>query len=230
MRRLSTKTNVVTPDADFEFGRIQDENGSGNGTPVIELLYGDMHQFFEKLITDGGITANGLPEGTTNGYQLNDALNAVIAAADALVTTAFQAADAAVTSAFQAADASLQSNLEGQIAALGTAQALTFTPLSILNSWNASVSVALGTDGLVRLSGIINSATPPGGSAIVAQIPVGFRPASLRQEIVRGVSVGDPDAQVQVQIGTDGNIILSPFNPGTVYQTRRWLITFDPTV
>lgn len=55
-------------------GRIIDDNGTGNGTPVNEFLYGDKHQFFEKLMDLAGITPNGQPENETNGYQLVDAL------------------------------------------------------------------------------------------------------------------------------------------------------------
>jgi hypothetical protein len=70
MRRLVNKTNVTPPSAHFSFGRIKDDDGTGNGTPVDEDVYGDMHQFFEKLMTEGGITANELPDGDYNGFQL----------------------------------------------------------------------------------------------------------------------------------------------------------------
>ncbi len=55
-------------------GRIIDDNGTGNGTPVNEFLYGDKHQFFEKLMALAVISPNGYPENETNGYQLIDAL------------------------------------------------------------------------------------------------------------------------------------------------------------
>jgi len=78
MRPLRNKTNVVPPDSDYTFGRIKDNPGDFTGTPVNELLYGDMHQFFEKLMLDSGLAANGLPENAYSGFQLNQALQAVI--------------------------------------------------------------------------------------------------------------------------------------------------------
>lgn len=74
-RDLELKTNVVPPSGDYPDGRIQNDDGSGNGTPVTEAVYGDFHQFFAKLLRDAGIAANNLPDNTTNEFQLNDALN-----------------------------------------------------------------------------------------------------------------------------------------------------------
>jgi len=54
-------------------GRIRDNNGSGNGTPVNRLLYSDLHEFFAKLMRLAGIVYNGLPDNESNGYQLVEA-------------------------------------------------------------------------------------------------------------------------------------------------------------
>jgi len=78
MRLLATKTNVNAPDSDYPFGRIRNNPGNGTGTPVNELLYGDMHQFFEKLMDAAGITANGLPDNDYSGFQLFEALDTYI--------------------------------------------------------------------------------------------------------------------------------------------------------
>ena len=78
-RKLSNKTNVQAPDSTYPYGRIQNDSGAGDGTPVDEVVYGDFHQFFEKLMAEGNITANGLPDNATNGFQLwNAAYNAFI--------------------------------------------------------------------------------------------------------------------------------------------------------
>lgn len=45
-----------------------------SGTPVNVLTNGDVQIFFDKLLRICGITANGLPDNETNGYQLVDAL------------------------------------------------------------------------------------------------------------------------------------------------------------
>lgn len=77
-RLLADKKNVQAPDSDFPFGRIKDNDGSNNGTPVDEDVYGDFHQFFEKLMSAAGITANKLPDNDYSGFQLFEALEAVI--------------------------------------------------------------------------------------------------------------------------------------------------------
>ncbi len=74
MRSLQSKIRVSPPDGDFIFGRIKDRTSSNRGTPVNEELYGDFHQFFEKLMSSGDITANGLPDCEYTGFQLFQAL------------------------------------------------------------------------------------------------------------------------------------------------------------
>lgn len=58
-------------------GRIKDNTGSGDGTPVNRLIYGDLHEFFAKLMRLAAITYNGFPDNETNGYQLVDAVAAL---------------------------------------------------------------------------------------------------------------------------------------------------------
>ena len=53
---------------------IKDNLGAGDGTPVDVAVYGDLHQFMRKLLTDANITPNGLADNVTNGYQYSDAL------------------------------------------------------------------------------------------------------------------------------------------------------------
>jgi hypothetical protein len=72
--KLEDKTNVVAPNATYPYGKIRDNSGSSNGTPVNEQVYGDFHQFFAKMLAESGITANGLPDNQTNGFQYFEAL------------------------------------------------------------------------------------------------------------------------------------------------------------
>lgn len=58
-------------------GRIQDDDGSGNGTPVNESVYGDIHQFFAKAMSLYGIIYSNFPDNEINGYQLIDAVRAL---------------------------------------------------------------------------------------------------------------------------------------------------------
>lgn len=74
MISLIDKPNTEAPSADFPFGNIKDKVGSNPGTPVNKLVYADMHQFFEKLMFESGVTPNGLPESDYAGFQLMTAL------------------------------------------------------------------------------------------------------------------------------------------------------------
>lgn len=83
---LSTKTNVEAPSVDYPYGSIKDNTGLNDGTPVNRAVYTDMHQFFQRLLDQAGITANGLPDNATNTYQLFLALIANIRATFATET------------------------------------------------------------------------------------------------------------------------------------------------
>jgi hypothetical protein len=78
MRSLQSKPNVVAPGGSYPYGKIKDRSGATAGTPVNEQVYGDIHQFFERLMAKSGITPNNLPENSTNGFQLFEALQRII--------------------------------------------------------------------------------------------------------------------------------------------------------
>lgn len=61
----------------FPNGRIKDNSGIGDGTPVNRLLYSDLHEVWAKLMRNAKILYNGLPDNEANGYQLLDALKAL---------------------------------------------------------------------------------------------------------------------------------------------------------
>lgn len=78
MRKLSTNPNVDNSDlVNYPDGRIKNNDGSGNGTPVNERVYGDIHQTIAKLMRLYGIIPNDLPDNETNGFQIVDALIAL---------------------------------------------------------------------------------------------------------------------------------------------------------
>lgn len=55
-------------------GRLKNNTGSGNGTPINEEVYGDIHETLAKLMRLYGISYNNLPDNETNGYQIVEAL------------------------------------------------------------------------------------------------------------------------------------------------------------
>lgn len=78
MRILSSNPNVDNSDiANYPDGRVKDNTGSGDGTPVNERVYGDLHSNISKLLRLYGITPNDLPDNETNGYQIIDGLRAL---------------------------------------------------------------------------------------------------------------------------------------------------------
>lgn len=78
MRALSSIANTVAPSVDYPNGRIRNKNLAAippeQGTPIIEELYGDMVQFFQKMLQISGLIANGNPDNETNDYQTIQAL------------------------------------------------------------------------------------------------------------------------------------------------------------
>jgi len=74
-RNKATLQNIdLSNPSDYLNGRIKDNTGSGDGTPVNERVYGDFHQLVAKLMNLSGLAFNNLPENETNGYQFIDSL------------------------------------------------------------------------------------------------------------------------------------------------------------
>lgn len=76
--KLQNKPNTIQPgeDADYPYGDIRDEDKAQGipGTPAKRSVVGDIYQFFERLMDQAGITANGLRENAANGWQYVEAL------------------------------------------------------------------------------------------------------------------------------------------------------------
>jgi hypothetical protein len=75
MRILSNISNVEAPDSDYPKGRIRNKNliSGESGTPVVEEVYGDIIQFFQRIAELVEVTENDLPDNVTNGHQLIEA-------------------------------------------------------------------------------------------------------------------------------------------------------------
>ena len=78
MRIFINNPNVDNTDPDnYPGGRVKDDQGSNNGTPVDQRVYDDFHQMRMKLARRYGIIENDLPDNETNGYQFIDGLKAL---------------------------------------------------------------------------------------------------------------------------------------------------------
>jgi len=72
---LNANGNVDNSDlVNYPDGRVRDNDGTNNGTPVNRSVYGDLHSNISKLMRLYAITPSGLPDNETNGYQLIEAL------------------------------------------------------------------------------------------------------------------------------------------------------------
>ena len=77
-RNKATLQNIDLSDpSNYLNGRIKDNTGSGDGTPVNERVYGDIHQLVAKLMNLAGLSFNLLPENEANGYQLIESLRSL---------------------------------------------------------------------------------------------------------------------------------------------------------
>lgn len=77
MRKLANQINVNNSDPNFPFGRIRNNTGTGNGTPVNESVYGDIHVNIAKKMALYGIEGNDLPDNEVYGYQIIEAERAL---------------------------------------------------------------------------------------------------------------------------------------------------------
>lgn len=73
MKLLQNKPNVDAPDATYAQGSMRDDSGSGDGTNGDTEFMTDYVQTWEKIFAESGLTANGLPDNDSNGYQLYQA-------------------------------------------------------------------------------------------------------------------------------------------------------------
>ena len=78
MRNKGNLVNIDNSDlSNYPNGRVKNNDGSGNGTPVNEITKGDQFEFFDKAMRLYGIDHNNLPDNETNGYQTIEAIVAL---------------------------------------------------------------------------------------------------------------------------------------------------------
>ena len=78
-----------------------------NGTPINVLTNGDVQMVFDKLMRIAGLTANGLPDNETNGYQLIEAIQKAARPYDSYVVALTQSGTSAPTAVI------MENNLSG---------------------------------------------------------------------------------------------------------------------
>lgn len=77
MRNKANVINTIPPTTDYPFGRIKDDTGVNDGTPIVEENNGDIQETVTGFMQRAKITPNNLPDNVTNGYQIMDAIREV---------------------------------------------------------------------------------------------------------------------------------------------------------
>jgi len=73
MKKLVTKPNVDSATTAYPYGNMRDRAAGIQGSEMNTQFHTDYVQFFEKMFAESGLTANGLPDNVTNGFQLFEA-------------------------------------------------------------------------------------------------------------------------------------------------------------
>lgn len=76
--KITDFDNYIPVSGTYPFGDIKDNDGTGNGTSLNRKNLADIFQFFQGIMSLGGITPNSLPDNETNGSQLPQALLNII--------------------------------------------------------------------------------------------------------------------------------------------------------
>ena len=74
MRNKANVINTIPPSIDYPFGRLKDDTGTNDGTPICEENNGDIQETVTFFMNRAKITPNGLPDNVSNGYQIADAI------------------------------------------------------------------------------------------------------------------------------------------------------------
>ncbi len=74
MRNKANVINTIPPTTDYPYGRIKDDTGVNDGTPIVEANNGDIQETVTGLMERAKFTPNNLPDNKTNGYQIMDAI------------------------------------------------------------------------------------------------------------------------------------------------------------
>jgi len=78
MISLKNKPNVIAPTSQYPHGRLKDDTGVGDGTPIEQLTNNDIHSFFQELMAEANLSPNEILDNEYDGFQLNTALGLLI--------------------------------------------------------------------------------------------------------------------------------------------------------
>lgn len=161
--------------------RIRNNDGSGNGTPVNEQVYGDIHEFFGKIMREQKINYNGLPDNVTNGYQLYEAFTETPSKNDYIKQIILTAPDTIlipnrISSLKEFESISFRANFDSSNAIVlikGTDNLV--KNVSILGSWKSGDTVNLvNYSNVITLVGVYDSQNVPNLAQTLSNIQQTF--------------------------------------------------------
>lgn len=93
MRNKTTVINTIPPSADYPMGRIKNDTGVNDGTPIVEENNGDVMETVTYFMERAKITPNGLPDNVSNGYQIANAIKKTAGKFDTVHSSIIDAQD-----------------------------------------------------------------------------------------------------------------------------------------
>lgn len=79
----NTQANIDDSNpAAYPNGQVKDDDGTGNGFPLIQVTMSDIYETFDKLMRLAGLTFNATFDNETNGYQFVQGLIALASKSD----------------------------------------------------------------------------------------------------------------------------------------------------
>ena len=181
-RNKALQPNIDGSDStNYPDKRIRNNDGSGNGTPVNEQVYGDIHEFFGKIMREQKINYNGLPDNVTNGYQLYEAFTETPSKNDYIKQIILTAPDTIlipnrISSLKEFESISFRANFDSSNAIVlikGTDNLV--KNVSILGSWKSGDTVNLvNYSNIITLVGVYDSQNVPNLAQTLSNIQQTF--------------------------------------------------------
>ena len=204
-RQLSATPNIDTPDAQYPAGKIRDEAPPIDGTPVQESLYGDITQFFHKLMRLAGLAYNNVAENETAGFQFVTALTTYVRALASTTTakgTIETATDAEVQAGTDVSRAVTPAGLESKTATT-TRRGITYLA--------SNAEVLAGTDTTKIVTPINLSSVNAALLTKIVIIPAWDMDTDIGINVAHGLTFAKIRS-IQAFIRNDDNNVLAPLN------------------
>ena len=177
MIALKNKPNVIAPTSTYPHGKLKDDTGIGDGTPVNQQTNNDIHSFFQQLMVDAGLTPNNILDNEYDGFQLNLALGLWIG--------------------------KLTKNYDEKLQPWLTT-GLSYNTGWAGTGGDSDFKYKLTLNNIVKFRGTLIKSSQATDPELMVTLPVGIRPATKKLFVVS--SFANTAKHFQVEIRTDGSV------------------------